>query len=61
MVKRGIPEKNLANCCSYALTLCQRDPPVNKLGPNLIFGRFPHYIYNVKLEIGGRITFMLRL
>ena len=46
----GCPWKDLAKCSSDLLS---KGPPNQKLWPNLIFGLFPHCIYNVKLKSAG--------
>ena len=45
----GCPWKDLARCSSDALTIVWMGLPSQKLWPNLIFGRFPHCNYNVKV------------
>ena len=45
----GCPWKDLARCSSDALTIVWMGLPSQKLWPNLIFGRFAHCNYNVKV------------
>ena len=58
MAKWGIPEKILHNAVHTCWPYVSRTPQSQKLIPKLIFARFPHCNYKVKLEMVCRMSFM---
>ena len=57
MVKWCVPEKKSCKMQFRRINLVSIGPPSQKLWPNPIFGWFPHFNYDVKLEMGGRMLF----